>query len=57
MTTADKLARAVADMDAARSRRDELIRQMRDEGAPLRTIAGAAGMTAAGVAKVLNRST
>lgn len=55
IATADKLAKTVAALEAARSRRDELMVEMREEGAPLRAIASAAGMTATGVMKVLRR--
>lgn len=38
------------------SMRDEAIRQMRAEGASLRTIAVAAGLTHTAIAKILERS-
>lgn len=40
---------------AATEKRDDAIRAMRAEGATLRDIAAAAGMTHAGVARVLKR--
>ena len=39
----------------ATARRDEAIRRMRDEGATLRAIAEAAGLTHTAVAKILRR--
>lgn len=53
MTTAELLADAAADLAAARSRRDELIRAMHEEGASLRTIAEAAGVSHQTVANIV----
>ena len=40
---------------AATLRRDKAIRQMRDEGATLRAIAEAAGLTHTAIARILDR--
>lgn len=56
MTTAQELVQVVATLTKTTGRRDHLIRKMHAEGASLREIAAAAGMTHSGVAKVLGRS-
>ena len=55
MTTAERLSVAAAAVGTAVAERDELIRRMRAEGASLRQIAAAAGLTAMGVKKILDR--
>lgn len=55
MTTAQQLGFQAGKAREATARRDELIVQMREEGASLRAIGEAAGMTAPGVARVLKR--
>jgi DNA invertase Pin-like site-specific DNA recombinase len=54
-TTAQQLASQARKAREATARRDALIRQMRDEGATLRAIADAAGLTHTAVAKILAR--
>jgi hypothetical protein len=54
--TADQLKRASRHLRETTARRDELIRQMRAEGATLRQIAPLAELTAMGVKKILDRS-
>lgn len=53
MTTAQQVATWAEKARVATVRRDEAIRRMRDEGATLRAIAEAAGMTHPGVARIL----
>ena len=55
-TTAQQLASQARKAREAVARRDALIRQMRDEGSPLRTIAEAAGLTHTAIAKILSRT-
>ena len=55
-TTAQELASQAQKAREAVSRRDALIRQMRVEGSPLRTIAEAAGLSHTAIAKILSRS-
>jgi DNA invertase Pin-like site-specific DNA recombinase len=54
-TTAQNLASQARKAREATARRDELIRSMRAEGATLRAIAEAAGLTHTAVAKILAR--
>lgn len=56
MDTAHQLSEVAARLAALRQRRDELVRQRHDEGAPLRQIASEAGMSHSGVRRVLERS-
>ena len=56
MTTAQQLASQSKRAREATARRDELIRLMRAEGATLRAIADAAGITHTAVAKILART-
>ncbi len=53
--TAKELASQARKAREATARRDQLIHQMRDEGATLRAIAEAAGLTHTAVAKILAR--
>ena len=53
--TAKEVASWARKAREATARRDEEIRRMRDEGATLRAIAEAAGLTHTGVAKILGR--
>ena len=53
--TARELSRAAKQVDAFRQRRDALIVQAHAEGAGLREIARAAGLTHRAVAKILER--
>jgi len=55
MTTAAELARVARKLGATLARRDELVCQMRDEGATLREIAAAASLTAPGVQRIIDR--
>ena len=55
MTTAEHLAAWADKARAATARRDELIRQMRDEGASWRTIASAAGLSHMAIKKIVAR--
>lgn len=55
VTTAARVRRAARDLDAATARRDAAMAAMRDEGASLRQIADAAGLTHVGVLKALRR--
>lgn len=55
MTAAREVATWAAKAQVATAKRDEAIRAMRAEGATLRAIAKAAGMTHAGVARVLRK--
>lgn len=55
-TTADQLASQARKAREATLRRDELIRQMRDEGASWRTIASAAGLSHMAIKKIVARS-
>lgn len=57
MTTAERLERAAAALEAARLDRDELICRMRSEGATIRQIAARAGITPQGVSQVLRHRT
>lgn len=54
-TTAQQLASQAKKAREATARRDQLIRQMRDEGSTLRSIAEACGLTHTAVAKILSR--
>lgn len=54
-TTAAKLQRAADTLAEAVARRDELVMQMRAEGATIRAIAEAADMSPAGIQRVLER--
>lgn len=54
-STAESLASCAATAREATARRDQLIRQMRDEGATYREIAAAAGMTHQGIMRILRR--
>jgi transposase-like protein len=56
MTPARRLTLAVATMNTALRQRDQAIRDMRAEGASLRDIAEAAGMSHPGVMKILQRT-
>lgn len=56
MTTAEQLASQARKAREATLRRDELIRQMRDEGSSLRTIAEAAGLTHPAIVKILRKT-
>lgn len=51
--TADDVARWAKKAREAIEKRDDAIRAMREEGATLREIAAAAGLTHAGVAKIV----
>ena len=55
MSTAAELTKVARKLGATLARRDELVCQMRDEGATLREIAAAATLTAPGVARILER--
>jgi hypothetical protein len=55
VTTEADLAKTAAKLAAVTARRNELVCQMRAEGATLRTIATAANLTAPGVARILKR--
>lgn len=52
---AQQLARASRTVREATARRDSLIRQLHDEGASLRQIAEAAGLSHTAIAKILRR--
>lgn len=54
--TAEKLRRAAGKIDTWTDKRDALIAQARAEGGTLREIGEMAGMTHAGVARVLERT-
>lgn len=54
--TGRRLARVAQRLRAVTAERDALIHQMRAEGATLRQIAAAAGLSAMGVKKLLDRS-
>lgn len=54
-TTAQQLASQARKAREALLRRDNLIRQMRDEGATLRAIGEAAGLSHMGIRKILGR--
>jgi lambda repressor-like predicted transcriptional regulator len=54
-TARERVRRAASDIERATARRDAAIAEMRDEGASLRDIASAAGLTHPGVAKILTR--
>jgi DNA invertase Pin-like site-specific DNA recombinase len=56
VTTAQEVASQARKAREATLRRDELIRQMRAEGASLRTIALAAGLTHPAVVKILRKA-
>lgn len=56
MTTAQELASQAKRAREATARRDELVRQMRAEGASLRTIASAAGLSHMAISKIVGRS-
>lgn len=56
MTTAQELASQAKRAREATVRRDDLIRQMRAEGASLRTIAGVAGLTHPAIVKILRKT-
>jgi hypothetical protein len=53
--TAQEVARWANKAREATAERDDRIRQMRDEGASLRAIAEAAGLTHTAIAKILAR--
>lgn len=53
MTTAQQLASQARKAREATARRDELIRQMRAEGASWRTIAAAAGLSHMAISKIV----
>jgi len=55
MTTAAELTKVARKLGVTLARRDELVCQMRDEGATLREIAAAANLTAPGVARIIER--
>lgn len=55
MTTAQHLASQAKRARDATARRDQLIRQMRDEGSTLRSIAETCGLTHTAIAKILAR--
>ena len=55
VTTARQLTSWARKAREATARRDELIRQMRGEGATLRAIAEAAGLTHSAIALILKR--
>jgi len=55
VTTAELVRERCAAIPLAVAARDEAIRQMRDEGASLREIAAAAGMSHVAVAKILGK--
>ncbi len=56
LTPAQRVATAAKRARVATAQRDQAIRAMRSEGATLRTIADAAGLTHAGVARILNKT-
>lgn len=56
MNTAQQLASQARKAREATLRRDELIRQMRAEGASFRTIAGVAGLSHMAVVKIINKT-
>lgn len=53
--TAKELAAWARKAREATEHRDQLIRQMRAEGSPLRTIAEAAGLSHTAIAKIVGR--
>lgn len=53
MTTADEVASWAKKAREAKVQRDQAIRRMKTEGASLRTIAEAAGITHSAVAKII----
>lgn len=55
MSATEQVLRRSVEAREAKERRDEAIRAMRLEGATLRAIAAAAGMSVAGVQRVLDR--
>ena len=55
MTAARRVATWAGKARVATAKRDEAIRQMAAEGASLRAVGAAAGLTHAGVAKILKR--
>ncbi len=55
-STANALTRVAFDLEQATARRDRLIIRARDEGASLRDIADALGVSFSGVRKILSRS-
>lgn len=56
VNTAEQLASQARKAREATTRRDELIRQMRAEGASWRTIAAAAGLSHMAVSKIVAKS-
>ena len=56
MTVAQQLASHARKAREATARRDELIRQMRAEGASLRTIAEVAGLTHPAIVKIIRKT-
>lgn len=56
MTTAEQLASQSRKAREATTRRDELILQMRSEGASFRTIAAAAGLSHMAVVKIIDKA-
>jgi len=55
--TAEQVAEQASKAREATLNRDILIRRMRDEGASLRTIASAAGLSHMAISKILSRTT
>lgn len=55
VSATEQVLRRSVEAREAKERRDEAIRAMRLEGATLRAIAAAAGMSVAGVQRVLDR--
>lgn len=56
MDTLEQLAKTVATIDDATQRRNQLLRQAREEGHTWRSIAAAAGMTEHGIRKIVTRT-
>lgn len=56
MDTLEQLAEAVATIDDATQRRNQLIQQAREEGHTWRAVAAAAGMTEHGIRKIVTRT-
>jgi lambda repressor-like predicted transcriptional regulator len=57
LDTAERVSWWAEEASAALTHRDDAIREMRAEGAALRTIAEAAGLTHSAIAKILKRGT
>jgi hypothetical protein len=56
MTTAQELQQAASQLRDALHARDQLVARMRHEGATIRQIAAAAGLSPQGVVRILERT-